>query len=780
VQSSKTETNPSDRLVALSLGLLLLAIYLTTSALRFQSIDEVAIFSVARSLAGRGTFDADVIFWTQANLGVGSVTAPGLDGHAYSVKDIMPSLLATPLVWLASLVGASPVRSAFLLSPLVTALTGGLLYLAIRSHGYSLRTALLGGLTFGLAGLAWPYAETLFTQPLAALGLLIALLGAEQARRHNDWRAALLGGLGLGLAGASATPTWITAPVYLIYLLPLGVEEKVSWQAMLKRAVRLLVAFGAGAALFAAGIGTYNLIRFGSPLWTGHHETGAVGRLSWRYLPTSILGQLFSTPRGLLWYAPFVILVPAGIATGWRTNRHFLLLCLGQVSLLFLLYSFYAEWWAGQAWGPRFLVAVMPALTLLTIPALDMASQSKPTWRLAVVIGVLTISAITQALASTLDVFFTEGPVFQTLNAVSQSPPEGLFVQTPVLIDPSLLPWVRIVGLARQGRWDMLWLSSGHPDWPILAGQMILIALGVIMLIWVARGKRYHRVIAPAAQVVASIALATFMVLRYPYALNDYAPTPTAELEGFSGLVAATSDHTRVGDGIVVVLPYSYLSWIDRYHGATPDVGLTFEDPLSPQTINTLERASQQHRRLWLVTEGTSAGNPANGVEHWLAEHSFVGAEMWFGGYRLVPYSFPPDIQPPHSIGQVFGNREIRLAGLSYQLTEQAGERWLNVWLQWEAVAPSGLDYKVFIHLLDANGMIVAQHDGVPVGSYAPTRIWTAGTVIDDRYYVTLPLLLPAGEYRLSVGLYDPLSGNRLPLASGTGDAVQVVMELGE
>lgn len=780
MQDSKPQNNPPDWLTALSLGLFLLAIYLTTSGLRFQSIDEVAIFSVARSLAGRSTFDADVIFWTHARLGIGSVTAPGLDGHVYSVKDVMPSLLATPLVWLASHVGLSPVRSAFLLSPLVTALTGGLLYLLIRSQGYSLKAGLLGGLTFGLASLAWPYAETLFTQPLAALGLLVAIMGTEQAYRHNDWRAALLGGLGLGLAGASATPLWVTTPVYLLSLLPPSTEKRGSWRGTLKRAIPLLVAFGVGAALFAAGVGAYNLIRFGSPLWTGHHETGAVSRLSWRYLPTGILGQLFSTPRGLLWYAPLTVLIPAGVPAGWRRDKRFLLLCLGQIGLLFLLYSFYAEWWAGQAWGPRFLVAAMPALTLLATPALDRAIRSRHIWKLAAVGGILIISALTQAFASALDVFFTEGPIFQALNAVSQAPPDGLFVQTPVLTDPSLLPWARLAELIRQGRWDMLWLSSGHPDWLLLAGQVTLIALSGGILFWAASGRRYHLVLVPVAQIAAGVALTMFVLSRYPYALNDYAPTPTAELEGLNDLVCTVSDRARAGDGLVVVLPYSYLSWLDRYDGAIPEIGLDFEDPLSAETMSMLERISQQHRRLWLVTEGTSAGNPANGAERWLAEHGFVGTETWFGGYRLVPYSFPLDIQPPQLMGQTFGDGEIRLAGLSYQLVEQSGERWLNVWLRWEAIAPSGTDYKVFIHLLDASGMIIAQHDGVPVSSYAPTRIWTAGMTIDDRYNIVLPTLLPPGEYRLSVGLYDPLTGDRLPLKNGGGDAVQLTVRIEE
>jgi hypothetical protein len=46
--------------------------------------------------------------------------------------------------------------------------------------------------------------------------------------------------------------------------------------------------------------------------------------------------------------------------------------------------------------------------------------------------------------------------------------------------------------------------------------------------------------------------------------------------------------------------------------------------------------------------------------------------------------------------------------------------------------------------------------------------------VIDDRHSVFVPPTIPAGMHQLSVGLYDAQTGQRLPLAAGSGDALVI------
>jgi 4-amino-4-deoxy-L-arabinose transferase-like glycosyltransferase len=97
----------------------------------------------------------------------------------------------------------------------------------------------------------------------------------------------------------------------------------------------------------------------------------------------------------------------------------------------------------------------------------------------------------------------------------------------------------------------------------------------------------------------------------------------------------------------------------------------------------------------------------------------------------------------------------------------------LNLRLAWRADATPTADYTVFVHLLDEDGQIVAQHDRAPESGFYPTSQWDVGETVADIYALTLPETLATGNYRLMVGLYDPATGQRLLTADGQ-DAVEL------
>jgi hypothetical protein len=97
----------------------------------------------------------------------------------------------------------------------------------------------------------------------------------------------------------------------------------------------------------------------------------------------------------------------------------------------------------------------------------------------------------------------------------------------------------------------------------------------------------------------------------------------------------------------------------------------------------------------------------------------------------------------------------------------------LPVTLVWQATTETEGDYKVFIHLLDANGQLVAQSDAVPGNWTRPTSGWQAGEFITDSHTLDLRPQLPPGEYRLVAGMYNAGSGQRLPVIPG-GDSVEL------
>jgi len=101
---------------------------------------------------------------------------------------------------------------------------------------------------------------------------------------------------------------------------------------------------------------------------------------------------------------------------------------------------------------------------------------------------------------------------------------------------------------------------------------------------------------------------------------------------------------------------------------------------------------------------------------------------------------------------------------LGYDLHHTSDTLYLT--LHWQALRRPDY-YKVFVHLYDAqNGNLVRQSDTVPRQWTYPTNWWEAGEVVSDEILFDLSGL-PAGRYRLAVGVYEPDTGTRLPLPSG-------------
>ena len=190
------EIDRRDRSLALAIFGVLFAAYLLTYTGVIQSSDGLAMFSTAESMVRRGDIDANQLVWMgnqQGNFGP--------DGDLYSRKGLGMTLLAVPLVWLASFwPGLGLAQTALLLNPLLTALAGALLYRAGRRLGWRRRTSVAVALIFGLATLAWPYTQTMFSDPVCGFGLLAGAYGLLSYSQTARKRYLVMGSLAWGVA----------------------------------------------------------------------------------------------------------------------------------------------------------------------------------------------------------------------------------------------------------------------------------------------------------------------------------------------------------------------------------------------------------------------------------------------------------------------------------------------------------------------------------------------------------------------------------------------------
>lgn len=141
--------------------------------------------------------------------------------------------------------------------------------------------------------------------------------------------------------------------------------------------------------------------------------------------------------------------------------------------------------------------------------------------------------------------------------------------------------------------------------------------------------------------------------------------------------------------------------------------------------------------------------------------------------YSAVASAAPQPSQPR----QIEFWNLIQLTGVDLPASPLRPGSPLPFTLYWQSTAPLTVDLTCFAHLLDQNGQVVAQLDWTPQDNlgYLPTTAWQAHRPVIDRQNLPLPVGIAPGEYRLMVGWYYPVTGDRLPVtAGGNGDTAEV------
>jgi len=156
--------------------------------------------------------------------------------------------------------------------------------------------------------------------------------------------------------------------------------------------------------------------------------------------------------------------------------------------------------------------------------------------------------------------------------------------------------------------------------------------------------------------------------------------------------------------------------------------------------------------------------------------------ELWEETYKFrepahvaafgdLPYAWVHRPGAPPAVPQPLEARiggTIRLIGYRLTPSQAAPGDTLLLTLYWETDESVGQAYKVFTHLIGPRGQITAQQDNQPRRGTFPTDIWDPGMMIEDPYELTIPTDAAMGTYGIQVGMYDPITLERLPISEIT------------
>jgi hypothetical protein len=127
----------------------------------------------------------------------------------------------------------------------------------------------------------------------------------------------------------------------------------------------------------------------------------------------------------------------------------------------------------------------------------------------------------------------------------------------------------------------------------------------------------------------------------------------------------------------------------------------------------------------------------------------------------LVPVLQDWPAQPPQ-VRDLPLDERIMLAAASVDHTRLRPGDDFHVRLEWKVQRPLQQDFKLFVHVANANGRPLVQWDGLPGLNTARTNLWPVGKTFQDHVIMRILPGVAPDEYTLLVGLYDPASGERV------------------
>ncbi len=683
-------------------------------------------------------------------------------------------MFAAPLTWIALRVpGVGLVQTTYLFNMIVTAVTAALLFLYALRLGYGRDVALLIGGLFGVATIAWPYAGYFYSEPLMGLFLTLAAYFGLAFLQERKPLFLLGGGLSMGWAVVTRLTNAPLVPVYYAYVLGpalIALARSRALRSLVREGLILSLGVGAGLGVIAL----YNFMRFLDPFRSGYADT--VG--FWTPLFQGLYGLFVSPEKSLFLFAPVLILAPLSLVLFLRRHRREGVFLLIFIAIPTVTFAKWMDWEGGLAWGPRYLVSIVPLAMILAAPGLDWVLHRSWPWKAG-----LALLAAWSVAVQVLGASVHFGHYLRVIRAIA-----GQWTGFPWAVSPPIAPFVFSPGIIGLDLVHPAWFhldvnGTIRIDWgPLVAVvALTLMALAVLLMI---RRRSPGRVAAIALSVIG---LAGAVGVT-GYALHAYYSGPNRGAGNDYVALVDYLDRNAVRGDVLLISSHMYMGFfMNETRAPIQWYSLLSkgEDP-SPDEQTLLERLLRSRGRIWLAIDRVPALGLPRPAEKWLTQHAYKIEDETFSDYcRLLLYQADDATEPRQSPRQARSldlGHGVRLMGEDVGASGDLGAArpgdalWFSLWWQ-AAQAPDG-DFTAFAQLLNASGQLVWQTDRTPADGFRPTTDWRPGDLICDNYGLRLSKELEPGHYRLVAGMYDRRTMQRLPMTDSNGQPAGDTVEV--
>jgi hypothetical protein len=309
------------------------------------------------------------------------------------------------------------------------------------------------------------------------------------------------------------------------------------------------------------------------------------------------------------------------------------------------------------------------------------------------------------------------------------------------------------------------YILSAVPAYLLIFAAMVLeAARGSRTDIW----RRYLSTILLAGW----LAVSAFSLSNYYWAA-DY-----AKAKNWPALTSYLRNHLSPGDLVIQTAVDAAFGFY--YDSPNHERALPTDPQQSPDDITqTLENVSIHYRSIWLVGQTFPDWPNAGIVERWMYDHMQQVRSTQTAGLRIeqyMPWAVGEDEVGDTPLAKFADTTELAEVQV-FMPPEPTGE--LTLWAYWRPISTTESPLKIFVHLIGptnpATGTpLWTQDDQFPQDGRISTTEWVVGDIYRDVY--TLPVsAVPPGDYSLVIGLYDPQTGERLPVSGGDSYIIQSI-----
>ncbi|MBN1679911.1 MAG: glycosyltransferase family 39 protein [Anaerolineae bacterium] len=316
------------------------------------------------------------------------------------------------------------------------------------------------------------------------------------------------------------------------------------------------------------------------------------------------------------------------------------------------------------------------------------------------------------------------------------------------LISWALVPTLLLIGATTR-------MAIFHPRYLIAAVPAVLLLTAAMLRPLITRRPALRHVPVWLGAVMLLVPIGSMITLADYYRSDD---PKSPNWPGLADFLAS-----RAGPDDLILRPAADPAFNYYYAGRAAETSLKPDEAVSDQ----LDALITQYNTIWLAGRETDAAVFLNAHMQQVSAYPVAGFDVsQFRAWTIAPGEI--DSPANVTIGDI-----VRLAGFTLQGPDSTSEA-ITVMLYWVPLAQSENELKVFVHLIGpphpATGSPVwSQDDHPPRYGFPGTTGWTPGEQLRDPYNLVPENGLPPGDYHLEAGLYDPASGERLPVLDADG-----------